>query len=68
MNPSELDLLRLDIEHQLKTPNEFDWDYLLETVKEAKLAADREDRNMTTECRLEKLVGDFVGCGEKEYD
>ena len=44
---TELDLLRIDLEHQLGIPDELDWDYFLETAKRAKVAADAEGRNMT---------------------
>jgi len=44
---SELDLLRSDLLHQLRTPEELDWDYFLETAQRAKEVADEEGRNMT---------------------
>jgi hypothetical protein len=44
---TELDKLRIDLLFQLKTPDEIDWDYFLETSQRAKKAADSEDRNMT---------------------
>ena len=46
MSKSSLDLLRDDLTHQLKTADEMDWDYFLETAENAKKAADDEGRNM----------------------
>lgn len=43
---TELDLIRQDLMHQLKIPDDLDWDYFLETAIRAKEAADVEDRNM----------------------
>ena len=45
---TELDLIRKDLVHQLKIPDELDWDYFLETTIKAKRAADDEGRNMVS--------------------
>lgn len=41
-----LDDYRDDLVFQLKTPDDLDWDYFLETAWKAKVQADRENRNM----------------------
>lgn len=47
MKDTELDRIRADLTHQLKISDELDWDYFLETARRAKVAADKEGRNMT---------------------
>ena len=47
-NTTELDALRSDLQFQLQTPDELDWDYFLETAVKAKYAADKEGRNFTS--------------------
>jgi len=53
---TELDLLRSDLKFQLDTPDELDWDYFLETAHRAKMAADKERRNMTFDSKQESKV------------
>lgn len=41
----DLDALRSDLIHQLKIPDEIDWDYFLETALRARSRAEIEGRN-----------------------
>lgn len=43
----ELDAIRSDLLFQLKTPDDLDWNYFLETAIRAKLKADATGTNMT---------------------
>ncbi len=54
-----LDKLRTDLAFQLKTPEDLDWDYFLETALKAKLTADNANINMV-ECErsLEEIITD----------
>lgn len=57
-----LDKLRSDLVFQLKTPEDLDWDYFLETALKAKLTADNTNINMV-ECvrTLEEIITDAKG-------
>lgn len=54
-----LEKLRTDLAFQLKTADELDWDYFLETALKAKFSADSDNINMV-ECEhsLEEIITD----------
>lgn len=54
-----LDAFHKDLAFQLKTAEELDWDYFLETAMKAKMAADREEVNHP-ECErsIEEIIED----------
>lgn len=49
---TRLDVLRSDLVFQLKTPDDLDWDYFVETAKMAREQANKEGRNMTPDKKI----------------
>lgn len=52
---------RKDLEFQLKTPDNIDWDYFLEVAIKAKVEADKLGENMPAYDRsLNEIIGDAL--------
>lgn len=67
-NPAKtasIDDLRSDLEFQIKTLEDLDWDYFLETAVRAKIQADLEGRNKPETPDVARSIDEIISDAEE---